>query len=179
EKEVPHKRIKAVIKDEGDFVRPNPNSGVVWHYSEADSDGDGEVAYEETMHRTVGTVAIKDDILYLADLSGLVHCMDAKTGKKHWTYDMLAQSWGSPLIVEGKVYIGDEDGQVAIFRHSADPNVAMKDEDGEMLPYYGEVDMGNSVYSTPIVADNVLYISNRTHLFAIERDAKPAENAAK
>ena len=29
--------------------------------------------------------------------------------------------------------------------------------------------MGNSVYSTPIVADNVLYISNRTHLFAIEK----------
>jgi outer membrane protein assembly factor BamB len=175
-KEVPHKRIKAVLKDEGDFVRPNPNSGVVWHYSEEDSDGDGEVAYEETMHRTVGTVAIKDDVLYIADLSGLVHCMDAKTGKKHWTYDMLAQSWGSPLIVEGKVYIGDEDGQVAIFRHSADPNVAMKDDGGEMVPYFGEVDMGNSVYSTPIVADNILYISNRTHLFAIEQDAKPKES---
>jgi hypothetical protein len=27
--------------------------------------------------------------------------------------------------------------------------------------------MGNSVYSTPIVANNVLYISNRTHLCAI------------
>jgi hypothetical protein len=27
--------------------------------------------------------------------------------------------------------------------------------------------MGNSVYSTPIVAKNVLYISNKSHLFAI------------
>jgi hypothetical protein len=35
--------------------------------------------------------------------------------------------------------------------------------------------MGNSVYSTPIVADNVLYISNRTHLFAIEEGAKPVQ----
>ncbi len=68
-------------------------------------------------------------------------------------------SWGSPLIVDGKVYIGDEDGDVAIFRQSADPNVAMKKVDDEMKPYYGEVNMGNSVYSTPIVADNVLYIS--------------------
>ena len=32
--------------------------------------------------------------------------------------------------------------------------------------------MGNSVYSTPIVADNVLYISNKTHLFAIAQDAE-------
>ena len=34
----------------------------------------------------------------------------------------------------------------------------------EML---SEIYMGNSVYSTPIVADGVLYIANRTHLFAI------------
>ncbi len=57
---------------------------------------------------------------------------------------------------------------MAIFRHSADPTVAMKEEDGEMVPYYGQVDMKNSVYSTPIISDNVLYISNKTHLFAIE-----------
>ena len=44
-----------------------------------------------------------------------------------------------------------------------------------MKPYYGEINMGNSVYSTPIVADNVLYIANRTHLFAIEEGAKPVE----
>ena len=47
--------------------------------------------------------------------------------------------------------------------------MTMKDEDGEMMPYFGEINMGNSVYSTPIVVGNVLYISNRTHLFAIEK----------
>src|SRR4029079_2770485 len=119
------------------------------------------------------SVAIKDDILYIADYSGLFHCLDAKTGKRHWVYDMLAASWGSPLIVDGKVYIGDEDGDVAIFKHSADPNVAMKKEGGEMKPFFGEINMGNSVYGTPVVADNVLYIANRTHLFAIQNGAKP------
>ena len=34
------------------------------------------------------------------------------------------------------------------------------------------ITMGNSVYSTPIVANNVLFISNRTHLFAIANDPK-------
>ncbi len=28
--------------------------------------------------------------------------------------------------------------------------------------------MGNSVYSTPVVANNILYIANKTHFFAIE-----------
>jgi outer membrane protein assembly factor BamB len=166
---IPHKRLQAVVEEDGDFARPNPNSAVVWHYANEDASGDGKIDFEETMHRTVGTVAIKDDILYIADFSGLFHCLDAKTGKVHWVYDMLAAAWGSPLIVDGKVYVGDEDGDIAIFRHSADPDVAMQDDE----PYYGEINMGNSVYSTPIVANNVLYIANRTHLFAIEEGAEP------
>jgi len=166
---IPPKRLQAVVEEEGDFARPNPNSAVVWHFAEFDRDGNNKIDFEETMHRTVGTVAIKDDVLYIADFSGLFHCLDAKTGKVHWTYDMLAAAWGSPLVVEDKVYVGDEDGDVAIFRHSADPNVAMQDD----MPALGEINMGNSVYSTPIVADNVLYIANRTHLFAIEEGAEP------
>jgi hypothetical protein len=47
------------------------------------------------------------------------------------------------------------------------------------MPALGEINMGNSVYSTPIVADNVLYIANRTHLFAIEEGATPQVPPAK
>ena len=163
DKVIPHKRVQAVVPEEGDLTRANPNSAVIWHYSQYDQNGNGKIEFEETMHRSCGTVAIRDDILYIADFSGLLHCLDAETGQVHWTYDMLSAAWGSPLIVEDKVYIGNEDGELAIFRHSADPEVAMSD--GE--PYYGTRDMGNSVYSTPIVAGNILYITNRTHLFAI------------
>jgi outer membrane protein assembly factor BamB len=105
--------------------------------------------------------------LYIADFSGLFHCLDAKTGKRHWVYDMLAAAWGSPLIAGDHVYIGDEDGDIAVFKLSADPEVAMPD--GEPVE---EINMGNSVYSTPIVANNTLFISNRTHVFAISGDAE-------
>ena len=47
------------------------------------------------------------------------------------------------------------------------------DPESMLVPYHGEINMGNSVYSTPIVSGNTLYISNRTHLFAI--DAGDAE----
>ena len=155
---IPHKRLQAVIDTEGEVARPNPNTAVVWHYSEYDADDDSRIDFEETMHRTCGTVTIKDDILYLADFSGLFHCLDARTGQPHWTYDMLAACWGSALVVDGKVYIGDEDGDVSVFEH------------GKELVEIAEINMGNSVYSTPIVANNILYISNRTHLFAIENE---------
>lgn len=154
-KPIPHRREQAVIKEEGEVARANPNTGAVWHYSEYDADGDGKVEFEETMHRTIGTVAIKDGLLFIADFSGLVHCVDAKTGKPHWTHDMLAASWGSPLIADGKVYIGDEDGDITIFKLSPE------------LEVIAEINMGNAVYSTPIVANGTLYIANKDNLFAI------------
>ena len=46
------------------------------------------------MHRSVGTVVIKDDILYIADFSGLFHCLDAKTGRAHWVEDMFGRRMG-------------------------------------------------------------------------------------
>jgi outer membrane protein assembly factor BamB len=169
---IPHKRIQAMIAEEGDFTRPNPNSAMIWKYAGEDRDGDGEKGFEETMHRSCGTVAIRDGILYIADFSGMFHCLDARTGKVNWAYDMLSAAWGSPLIVEDKVYIGDEDGEVAVFRHSADPNEAMREIDGEMGPYYGTNSMDSSVYSTPVVAGNVLYITSLGHLFAITPGGK-------
>jgi len=106
-------------------------------------------------------VAIADGLLFVADFSGLFHCLDLKTGKPHWTHDMLAASWGSPLIVDGKVYIGDEDGDITVFTLSKEKEIL------------AEINMGNSVYSTPIVAGDTLYIANKSHLFAIRAGAVP------
>jgi outer membrane protein assembly factor BamB len=158
---IEHRRIQAVEPENGEVEVDNPNSGVVWHYSMFDSNGDSEIDFEEEMHRSIGTCAIKDDVLYVADFSGLVHCLDArgtKDGKPivHFTYDMLAQSWGSPLIADGHVFIGDEDGDVAIFDFGAE-NVEPIDE----------INMGSSVYSTPVGANDAIYISTKDKLFSI------------
>ncbi|MFM7184801.1 MAG: PQQ-binding-like beta-propeller repeat protein [Planctomycetota bacterium] len=161
EKPLPRRREQAVIKEQGEVTRPNPNSAAVWHYPGFDADGNGKLAFEETMHRTCGTVAIKDGLLYVADFSGLFHCLDLKTGKPHYTHDMLAASWGSPLIADGKVYIGDEDGDITIFTLGTKPEVL------------AEINMGNSVYSTPIAVGDTLYIANKSHLFAIREGAVP------
>jgi outer membrane protein assembly factor BamB len=163
---IPHRRLQAVIEENGEVAVDNPNSGVVWHYDKYDQDGDGEIAWEEEMHRSCGTVAIRDGLLYIADFSGLFHCLDAKSGKVHWTYDMLAASWASPLIVGDHVYISDEDGDVCVFNLTSEKHDPVQ-----------EINMGNSVYTTPVVANGVLFIANRTHVFAIAEGA-PAEQAA-
>ena len=119
------------------------------------------------MHRTCGTVAIKNDLLYIADFSGMLHCLNAKTGVAHWTYDMLASSWASPLIADGKVYIGDEDGDILIF----DLAVASK------INIIAEINLGSALYTTPVAANDSIYIANRNRLFAIEagKQSEPAK----
>ena len=93
---------------------------------------------------------------------------------------MLSQCWSSPLLVDGKIYIGDEDGEVLVMRHVPDGPIPMRQikRDGEIAfePIDGlrpevidEFDMGSSVYMTPIVANNVIFIATKTRLFAIEQ----------
>lgn len=154
---VPPRRLVGVIEEQGEVSIPNPNTACVWHFSEEDRDGNGKIDFEEQMHRTIGTVAIKDDLLFIADFSGLFHCFDAKTGKVNWVYDMLAASWGSPLIADGKVYMGDEDGDIVVFNLSKEQHDPI-----------AEINMGNSIYSTPVIANGILYIANKTHIFAIQ-----------
>jgi outer membrane protein assembly factor BamB len=152
---IPHKRLQAMVAKDGDLERANPNSAAVWHYI-----GNDPNDFETTMHRTCGTVAIKNDLLFVADFSGVVHCLDAKTGKAHWTHDMFAASWASPLIVENRVFIGDEDGDISIFELSAEKNLI------------AEVSMLSAVYTTPIVANDTLFIANRNRIFAIQQGAQ-------
>ncbi len=146
-------------------VKVNPNSAVVWHYDAVDRNKNGKLEFEETMHRTIGSAAIKDDLLFISDFAGLVHCLDAKkveNGKPvvYWTHDMFAAAWGSVLIVDGKVYTGDEDGDIIVFELSKKLNIL------------SENNMINAIYSTPIVANNTLFISNKSTVFALKQGAK-------
>jgi outer membrane protein assembly factor BamB len=153
---LPPRRRQAVVAEDGEIAIANPNSAAVWHYAEGDANGDGQIAdFEEHMHRTCSNIAVKDDLLVAPDFSGLVHCLDAKTGRPHWTYDLFAATWSSPLIVDDRVYIGDEEGKVTIFKLS-ERNVVL-----------AQVQMNQSIYSTPIAAGGVLYIATKTHLYAI------------
>ena len=75
--------------------------------------------------------------------------------------------WGSTFVVDGKVYVGDEDGDVCVFASD------------KKLKLLSEVNIGAPVYSTAIVANGVLYIGSQTHLFAIAEGAKPVEAVTK
>jgi outer membrane protein assembly factor BamB len=155
---IAYKRVQACEAARGDFERPNENSAAVWHYG-----GNNQKKFEESMHRTLSSVVIKDDLLFIPDESGVVHCVDAKTGAVWWTHDMLASSWSTPLIAGDCVYIASLDGVILVFALSAEKTLI------------GELQLGTPIYSTPVVANGVLYIATSDTLYAISQGAKADE----
>ncbi len=172
---VPHSRFQAVDPDKGQMAIPNPNSAVVWKYVGHDLNSNGKLEFEEQMHRTPAPVVIAGDLLFATDLSGLTHCLNRKTGVSHWTHDAFATIWTPPFVADGKVYITDEDGDIAIFKVSADPSVAGKLPEGvpaadrpSQIQPLREINMGNTCYTSPTASKGVLFIAHKSHLFAIE-----------
>jgi outer membrane protein assembly factor BamB len=116
-------------------------TGMIWHYGD--------------IRRSISTGAIYNGILFYSDFSGFLHAVDIKTGKPYWKHDMFAAIWGSPMVIDGKVYLGDEDGDVTVI--AADK--AMK--------VIAENNMGSSVYSTAVPANGAIFLVNRNQLFSI------------
>jgi outer membrane protein assembly factor BamB len=127
-------------------------TGLIWDY--------------RGIHRSISTVSIDPatDLLFVADFSGFLHCLDANTGQLHWVHDMKAHMWGSTLVADGKVYLGDEDGDFVILAATQEKKIL------------DETNLWAPVYSTPIVANGVLYVATQTHLYAIHDTARAASN---
>ena len=116
----------------------------------------GRIWHFDKIRRSISSGAIYNGILFYSDFSGFLHAVDVKTGKLFWTHDMFAAIWGSPMVIDGKVYLGDEDGDVTVL--AAD----------RTLKVLAESNMGSSVYSTPVPANGTLFIVNRNELFALQ-----------
>ncbi len=145
---------------------PNPNSAVVWQFESFDANGDGKIRSIERMNRSTSTVAIANGLVFAADFSGYLHCFDAETGTLYWTHDMEAAMWEGALAVDGKVYLCDEDGDVAVF------------EAAKALKLVATNNMESAIYTVPVYANGVLYVMTKDELFAIRGGDNLAQPAS-
>ncbi len=142
---------------DGDTYKDNSNSAQIWHVGGIDVDG--SITGEENgllYRRTISTVAVADGLVYAPDLSGFLHCVDFTTGEKKWVYDTFAAVWGSPMVVDGRVLLGDEDGEMVILKA------------GDELQEIETKTFNSSIYSTPTIANGVMFVSDRSTLYAIK-----------
>jgi outer membrane protein assembly factor BamB len=118
---------------------------------------DGALWTYEKINRTISTASIDPEsgLLFMSDYSGFVYCLDAETGEEQWIHDMKAHMWGSTLVADGKVFLGDEDGDLVVLAATREKKLLT------------EVYFGAPIYSTPVAANGTLYVGTQTHLYAI------------
>ena len=119
--------------------------GCVWSYQGLD--------------RTLSTVSIADGLLYVADVAGRVHCLDAETGRCHWVYETQATTWASTLVADGKVYLPTQ-------KHLC---VLAAGKEARLLD---KISLGSAMWATPVVANGTLYVTSTRYLWAV-RPEKP------
>lgn len=120
-------------------------NGAVWTY--------------KNITRSISTASIVDGLLFIADFAGFVHCLDAETGKVYWIHDTKSHIWGSTIAVDGKIFVGNEDGYLTVLS---------VDKEKKLL---NEIDMGASMYSSPVAANGMLFLTTDTHLYAIQNSS--------
>jgi outer membrane protein assembly factor BamB/HEAT repeat protein len=124
-------------------------------------DGDGDVTASRLLWtsrevgRVVGTPIAKDGLLYVGDLGGTVHCLDAATGAQVWSHETNDAIWGSLVLAGDQLYVGNEDGRMTVLRA------------GRRKEVLGQIDMDAPLYSRPAVVGDALYLATAKRLYLI------------
>jgi outer membrane protein assembly factor BamB len=104
---------------------------------------------------TCSTAAVHDGMVFVTDVGGNVHCIDAATGKPHWTHKAVGEFWASPLVADGKVYAGTRRGHFVILAAAREKRLLAK------------VDLDEPVHGTATAANGVLYVPTTSRLYAL------------
>ena len=122
---------------------------------------------------TFASPVMDNERLYTVDNSAIVGAFDLKTGAKLWDKSLGTLQKGSPLLADGKLYVGTENGKFYILRPSA-TGVEVLDED-----LLGTAQTPEPIIASPIVADGRIYVTSMDATYAIgKRTPRKAASAA-
>jgi outer membrane protein assembly factor BamB/HEAT repeat protein len=105
--------------------------------------------------RVVGTPIVKDGLLYVGDLGGTIHCLDAATGAHVWKHETNEAIWGSLLLAGDRLYVGNVEGSMTVLRA------------GRRKELLGQIEMDAPIYSPPALVGDALYLATANRLYFI------------
>lgn len=132
----------------------------ILHCIDATQTGDitqsGRIWSYEGLDRTIATCAVADNLLYITDIAGRLHCLDAGTGQLHWVHETKAETWGGVLIADGRLYFGNA-REFLVMAAGKQPQLLSR------------IPLGAPLYSTPILANGTLYVASQRYLWAVQK----------
>jgi outer membrane protein assembly factor BamB len=119
-----------------------------------------EWSYELGRH-VMSTPAVIGDLVFIADNSRVVHCVDRATGKGLWTHETKGEFWASPYVADGKVFIGNRKGEFFVFSASGEKQILH------------QIHLGAPISATAVAANGTLYVATMFQLYAFRSEASP------
>ncbi|MBN1846902.1 MAG: PQQ-binding-like beta-propeller repeat protein [Sedimentisphaerales bacterium] len=113
----------------------------------------------ELSQHCCSTPAIADGLVFITDCGGLIHCLDAETGKTYWTHDAEGAMWASPLVADGKVYVGTRRRDFWILQAAKTKKVLFS------------IRLDSPVSATAVAANGVVYVATDRTLYALQQTA--------
>jgi len=105
--------------------------------------------------RVVATPVVKDGLLYVADVGGTIHCLDAATGAHLWKHETNDAIWGCLLLAGDRLYVGNAEGLMTVLRA------------GRRKELLAQIEMDAPLYARPAVVGDALYLATANRLFLI------------
>ncbi len=96
-----------------------------------------------------------DGAVYLVKNGGLATCVDARTGKSHYTARLGARGprYSSPVVGDGKIYAASARGQITVYKV------------GPKLEVLAQNDLGERIMATPALVDGQVFVRTERHLY--------------
>jgi len=104
------------------------------------------------------TPLVYGDLLYTCSNNGIVACYNARSGERVYHQRIGAKGGGytaSPVAADGKIYFTSEDGEIFVIKH------------GPKYEQLAANPMGETCMATPAIADGMIFVRARHHLFGI------------
>ena len=140
----------------GDIVFGSTGSGGGGNYVAAIDMKSGSIRYKiDRQAPYVPTPVVHNGMAFLWYDKGVVTCIDAESGKPHWSKRVGGNYSGSPVCVGGKVYCIAEDGEVVV--------LAASDKFEEL----GRTELGEDSRSTPAIANGTMFLRTYSKLFSL------------
>jgi outer membrane protein assembly factor BamB len=124
-----------------------------------DVTGTAEVWSAPLDRHVMSTPAIHDGLAFVADAGRKIHCIDAETGREYWSQETRGDFWASPLVADGKVYIGTRRGDFWILAASKEKKVLSM------------VDFKKPISGTATAANGMLFVATMNNLYALRQGA--------
>ena len=103
----------------------------------------------------------KAGVIYAVDNGAIAFGFDLATGAKLWDKNLGTLQKGSPVLADGKLYVGTENGRFYILKPSK-TGVEVLDED-----WLGSDQSPEPILASPVVANGRVYVASQEALYAI------------